>query len=71
MANWTNQGNKMHDYLRFLVQGGILIQPLLISKYPTFKIFLKIENSKWNEIKIIRLLVTMNYLDVYLATNEI
>ena len=40
MANWTNQGNKMHDYLRFLVHGGILIQPLLISKYPTFKIFL-------------------------------
>ena len=40
MANWTNQGNKMHDYLRFLVQRGILIQALIVSKYHTFGIFL-------------------------------
>ena len=30
----------MHDYLRFLVQRGILIQALLVSKYHTFKMFL-------------------------------
>ena len=34
----------MHDYLRFLVQRGILIQALLVSKYHTFKTFLN--NSK-------------------------
>ena len=31
----------MHDYLRFLVQRGILIQALIVSKYHTFGIFLK------------------------------
>ena len=40
MANWTNQGNKMYDYLRFLVQRGMLIQALLVFKYHIFKIFL-------------------------------
>ena len=34
----------MHDYLRFLVPRGILIQALLVSKYHTFGIFLN--NSK-------------------------